>query len=184
MYWSTQSYVWICLEKLMYCKSATLVKLSFPGFLYQRKKRKHRTVRLNMWLEFSNCRHWWRFELCFKKSNITCHSMHSHTAASSQWSLPLLDLLLCNMYISETLLRNGKENHPRNRFRHWKSCKEKHTIWKMAEANEFQIPRVKLGNQGLEVNPMPFLEYLFKFFLKETSTLNVFKSHFFENPSA
>ena len=94
MYWSTQSYVWICLEKLMYCKSATLVKLSFPGFLFQRKKRKHRTVRLNMWLEFSNCRHWWRFELCFKKSNITCHSMHSHTAASSQWSLPLLDLLL------------------------------------------------------------------------------------------
>ena len=94
MYWSTQSYVWICLEKLMYCKSATLVKLSFPGFLFQRKKRKHRTVRLNMWLEFSNCRHWRRFELCFKKSNITCHSMHSHTAASSQWSLPLLDLLL------------------------------------------------------------------------------------------
>ena len=70
MYWSTQSYVWICLEKLMYCKSATLVKLSFPGFLYQRKKRKHRTVRLNMWLEFSNCRHWWRFELCFKKSTL------------------------------------------------------------------------------------------------------------------
>ena len=54
----------------------------------------------------------------------------------------------------------------------------------MAEANEFQIPRVKLGNQGLEVNPMPFLEYLFKFFLKETSTLYVFKSHFFEKPSA
>jgi hypothetical protein len=36
-----------------------------------------------------------------------------------------------------------------------------------AEGNEVQIPKVKLGTQGLEVNPqwpMSFLEFHFKFF--------------------
>ena len=65
-------------------------------------------------------------------------------------------LLLFTIYIIiylKTVMRNGKGNHPRNRFTHWKSWTEKHAIWKMAEVNELQIPRVKLGNQGLEVKP-------------------------------
>ena len=66
-------------------------------FFCAKRKKKKRTLRPNMSLEFSSCHHWWRFELCFKKSNVIFYYMHSHlalTAASSQWSLPLLDPLL------------------------------------------------------------------------------------------